>query len=101
MQRTVTLRSSLIFASSAGSPLKCASAKPAWIGVGKLDVFHDEDVAYAERLRAAGVPCELVTVPGMYHGADGIVANAASMQNFHASMIDFLRCHLTAASDVI
>ena len=74
---------------------------PAWIGVGELDVFHDEDVAYAERLRAAGVPCELVTVPGMYHGADGIVAKALSMQNFHASMVDFLRCHLNAASDVI
>ncbi len=27
---------------------------PAWIGVGTHDLFHDEDVAYAERLTAAG-----------------------------------------------
>src|SRR5690348_10387846 len=33
MQRTVTPRSSLILASSAGSPLKCVIAKPPWIGV--------------------------------------------------------------------
>jgi acetyl esterase/lipase len=74
-----------------------AGLPPAWIGVGDLDVFHDEDVAYAERLTAAGVPCELVIVPGMYHGADGIVQKAASMRNFHASMIEFLRAHLHAA----
>jgi acetyl esterase/lipase len=29
---------------------------PAWWGVGTLDLFHDEDIAYAERLRAADVP---------------------------------------------
>ena len=34
---------------------------PAWIGVGTLDLFHDEDLAYAERLSASGVPCEVVT----------------------------------------
>lgn len=43
---------------------------PAWIGVGDLDLFHDEDVDYAERLRAAGVPCDLVVEKGMFHGAD-------------------------------
>ena len=74
-----------------------AGLPPAWIGVGGLDVFYDEDVAYADKLKAAGVPCELVTVPGMYHGADGIVQKALSMQNFHASMVDFLRTYLAAA----
>ncbi len=39
-----------------------AGLPPAWIGVGDLDLFYDEDVAYAEKLTAAGVPCELVTV---------------------------------------
>ena len=37
---------------------------PAWIGVGTLDLFYDEDLAYADRLRSAGVPCELDVVPG-------------------------------------
>jgi len=45
-----------------------SGAPPAWIGVGSLDLFHDEDVAYAQRLRDAGVACELTIVPGAYHG---------------------------------
>jgi acetyl esterase/lipase len=43
---------------------------PAWIGVGTLDIFHDEDLVYAERLLDAGVPCGLVVVPGAFHGFD-------------------------------
>jgi acetyl esterase/lipase len=70
---------------------------PAWIGVGTLDIFHDEDVAYAASLEAAGVPCELVIVPGMYHVADGIAQNAPSMRRFHTSMVEHLRAHLAAA----
>ena len=75
-----------------------AGLPPAWIGVGDLDVFYDEDVAYAEKLKAAGVPCELVTVPGMYHGADGIVQKASSMRDFRASMVEHLRTYLDAAA---
>jgi acetyl esterase/lipase len=67
---------------------------PAWVGVGDLDIFYEEDVEYAERLQDAGVPCELVTVPGMYHGADGVAAKASSMVRFRAATIDFLRTHL-------
>jgi acetyl esterase/lipase len=67
---------------------------PAWIGVGELDLFYPEDVEYAGRLTAAGVPCTLVTVPGMYHGADGIAPNAKSMQEFRDSMMEHLRAHL-------
>ena len=73
-----------------------AGLPPAWIGVGDLDVFYDEDVAYAEKLKAAGVPCELVTVAGMYHGADGIVQKASSMRDFRASMVEHLRTYLDA-----
>ncbi|MFE3290850.1 alpha/beta hydrolase [Rhodococcus sp. NPDC059234] len=47
-----------------------AELPPAWIGVGTHDLFHDEDVAYAERLRDAGVPCTLHVLPGAYHGFD-------------------------------
>ncbi len=43
---------------------------PTWIGVGELDLFHDEDLAYAARLRACGVPVELHVEPRMHHGAD-------------------------------
>lgn len=43
---------------------------PAWIGVGTLDLFHDEDLAYAKRLNDAGVRCELHVVTGAFHGFD-------------------------------
>lgn len=74
-----------------------AGLPPAWIGVGDLEVFFDENVAYAEKLEAAGVPSQLVTVPGMYHTADGILQEVPSMKNFHASMVKFLRVYLTTA----
>jgi acetyl esterase/lipase len=43
---------------------------PAWIGVGTCDLFHDEDLSFAARLKDAGVPCELHVVAGAYHGFD-------------------------------
>jgi acetyl esterase/lipase len=67
---------------------------PAWIGVGGLDLFYDESVSYAEALKACGVPCELVTVPGMYHGADGLARNAPAMKEFRRKSVDYLREHL-------
>lgn len=68
---------------------------PAWIGVGELDLFQPEDVAYARRLEAAGVPCELLEVPRMYHGADVLVPRAPGTQAYRASMVDALRRALT------
>jgi len=67
---------------------------PAWVGVGERDVLYPENVAYAERLRDAGVPTELVTVAGMYHGADGLAAKAPAMQDFTRSMLEHLRARL-------
>jgi acetyl esterase/lipase len=67
---------------------------PAWIGVGDLDLLHDESVAYAERLRDADVGCELIIVPGMYHAADGIARKAPSMMKFRSSMLNHLRTRL-------
>lgn len=64
---------------------------PAWIGVGTLDLFHDEDVTYAARLRRAGVPCELLVVPGAFHGFDGIFARRAVSRGFGAAQVRALR----------
>jgi acetyl esterase/lipase len=71
---------------------------PAWVGVGELDLFYEENVAYAEKLRDCGVPCELFTVPGMYHGADGVRPKAVAMQDFHHRTLEFLRGHLCATA---
>jgi acetyl esterase/lipase len=68
-----------------------AGLPPAWIGVGTLDLFHDEDLVYAERLQAAGVPCEVMVVEGAFHGFDGIAPKADVSQSFFASQCALLR----------
>lgn len=45
-----------------------AGLPPAYISVGALDLFLEEDLEYARRLLAAGVPTELHVFPGAYHG---------------------------------
>ncbi|MFD9592972.1 alpha/beta hydrolase [Kitasatospora sp. NPDC059973] len=68
---------------------------PAWIGVGDLDLFHDEDVDYARRLSEAGVACELRLEPGMYHLADALLdGKAPSMTAFRTAALDALRTAL-------
>jgi acetyl esterase/lipase len=63
---------------------------PTWIGVGTLDLFHDEDVAYAERLQSAGVPCQLHVAKGAFHGFDIVRRNARVSQAYRSSYIDAL-----------
>jgi len=65
----------------------------AWIGVGGCDLFHAEDVAYAESLRAAGVECELVVAPGLHHAGDAVAAFAdtAEVRAFSVSRDHALR----------
>lgn len=64
---------------------------PTWIGVGTLDLFHDEDVEYARRLTAAGVQCELHIVPGAYHGFDQSEPKAAVSRDFLRRQLEALR----------
>jgi len=78
--------------------LDLSGLPPAWVGVGTFDLFHDEDVAYAERLSAAGVPCQLHVVPGAYHGFDGVSPKAAVVKQFHQSYVDAMRPALFAPS---
>lgn len=65
-----------------------AGVASAWVGVGDLDLFFEEDCDYVERLHSAGVHAELVVVPGMYHGADGVpkVRDTPEVRAFHSSM---------------
>ncbi|BBY33865.1 alpha/beta hydrolase [Mycolicibacter minnesotensis] len=64
---------------------------PAWIGVGTVDLFYDEDLDYAARLREAGVPCTVETVSGAFHGFDRLVPKAVVSQAFFASQCATLR----------
>ncbi|MGO8768035.1 alpha/beta hydrolase [Mycobacterium sp.] len=70
---------------------------PAWIGVGSNDLFHDEDLAYAERLRDAGVPCGVDIIPGAFHGFDIWTPKAEVSQRFFDKQCDILRAALTTA----
>jgi acetyl esterase/lipase len=63
---------------------------PSWIGVGDIDLFHDEDVAYAERLRAAGVAVQLDVVPGAPHGLDAIAGDSRLASEHRRSAIGWL-----------
>jgi acetyl esterase/lipase len=57
---------------------------PAYIDVGELDPFRDEDIGYASRLLAAGVPCELHVTPGAFHGSETSVPDASTSRRIRA-----------------
>jgi acetyl esterase/lipase len=63
-----------------------AGLPPAFIGVGAIDLFVDEDVEYARRLINAAVPTELVVVPGAYHAFDLMVPEARVSKEFIRSV---------------
>jgi acetyl esterase/lipase len=71
---------------------------PAWIGVGTHDLFHDEDLAYAQRLTEAGVPCQVEVVPGAFHGFDLVAPKAQVSRRFFDSQCDSLRAALAPAA---
>lgn len=64
---------------------------PAWIGTGTADLFCDEDIAYAQRLEAAGVPCHLEIVEGGFHGFDRVAARTSVGRAYFASQCNALR----------
>lgn len=55
-----------------------AGLPPTYIDVGTLDLFRDEDITFAMRLMAAGIPTELHVSPGAYHAAE-VFAPAAPL----------------------
>jgi acetyl esterase/lipase len=68
-----------------------AGLPPAWIGVGSIDLFVEEDMDYARRLVHAGVGTELLVVRGAFHGFDLLVPDAEASKQFSASWKSALR----------
>ena len=64
---------------------------PAFIDVGTVDLFRDEDIAFAQRLMQAGVPTELHINPGSYHAAETFAPESALSQRIWAMRIDALK----------
>lgn len=78
-----------------------AGLPPAFIGVGSIDLFHEEDVEYARRLNDAAVATELIVVPGAFHGFDGLGKYAPKARIpawFNAAKKDALRRGLGIAA---
>ena len=68
-----------------------AGLPPAFIGVGTLDLFVDEDIEYGRRLINAGVPTELHVVPGAFHGFNLVVPAAPVSIRFDKYWVDALK----------
>jgi acetyl esterase/lipase len=68
-----------------------AGLPPAIIVVGDLDLFVDEDIEYARRMIAAGIPTELHVYPGAYHGFNGFAPGAAVSRRCNTTCTRALR----------
>lgn len=74
-----------------GRTANLAGLPPAWIGVGALDLFLDEDMDYARRLNAADVAAELLVIPGAFHGFDTFGGPSSPGQRFSEAKLNALR----------
>ncbi len=62
---------------------------PAYISVGSLDLFLQEDLSYARRLLRSGVPTEVHVYPGAFHGFEIAVdadVTKTSIRNSNAAL---------------
>ena len=70
---------------------------PAFVGVGDVDAYLDEDVDYAVRLSAAGVPTELHVYPGVIHGGFGAPPRTPRTAQFLRDIYEALRTAFASA----
>jgi acetyl esterase/lipase len=83
--------------SGLAAPARCvdlSQVPSAWIGVGTLDLFYDEGIAYANRLKAAGVACAVDVVDGAFHGFDLVQPKAGVSLAFRAAQVAALAAAL-------
>jgi triacylglycerol lipase len=66
---------------------------PAFVSVGSVDGFHDEDVTYALRLNQAGVPTELHVYPGAGHAYQAAVGSRIAEQS-RRDQLEWLKVQL-------
>ncbi|MFG1702185.1 alpha/beta hydrolase [Nonomuraea sp. M3C6] len=68
-----------------------AGLPPAFIDVGELEVFRDEDMDYALRLARAGVSTEFHLYPGAFHGFDMMVPDTELSRRAQAARLSALK----------
>ena len=69
-----------------------------FIDVGTVDLFRDEDIAFAQRLMQAGAPTELHVNPGSYHAAEVFAPDCALSQRIWTRRFEALRRGLALTS---
>lgn len=62
-----------------------------YLDIGDLDIFRNEDIAYAQRLADAGVPTELHVYPGCPHAFEALARRAAVSQRAISDRVRRLR----------
>jgi acetyl esterase/lipase len=72
-----------------------AGLPPAFIDVGDQDMFMDEDVEFANRLKAAGVPVELHVYPGAYHASEVFAPTAELSQKIWSVRLAALKAAIS------
>ncbi|MFD7020391.1 alpha/beta hydrolase [Streptomyces sp. NPDC059161] len=65
----------------------------------RLHLFRDENLDYAARLRAHGVPVELHLSPGAYHAFDLFAPQSHLATSFHHTLNDYLVRNFTRAQE--
>ena len=68
-----------------GAPVPARAADlsglpPAFVSVGALDLFLEEDIEWVRRLTRAGIAAELHVIPGAYHGFGIAAASPQAIQ---------------------
>jgi acetyl esterase/lipase len=71
-----------------------AGLPQAWIGVGTEDLFYDEILTYAQRLRDADVPCHVELARGAFHIFDVLAPHTSVARAYRGSQCDALRSAL-------
>lgn len=64
---------------------------PAYIDVGEMDAFRDEDAHFALRLMQSGVPCEFHIYPGAYHASEVFAPEAELSKRIWSGRVHALK----------
>jgi len=73
---------------------------PAYVEVGSSEIFRDEDLQYACRMAEAGVPVELHSWMGGFHGFEIVAPDAALSRSCLQTRESFLARALTDMADI-
>ena len=67
-----------------------------WIGVGDVELFFEENKAYANKLSAAGVTCELDIVSGAPHAFEGLAPDSQLAKDYLTRAKSWLKAALAS-----